>query len=185
MPTRTLESCIWLPAPREEVFGFFADAGNLEALTPPWLRFRILTPAPVEMREGTLIDYRIRLRGLPMRWRSRISRWEPPHRFVDEQVRGPYRRWRHEHEFIARGEGTLCIDRVEYRVAFDRLVHSWLVGPDLERIFAFRRRRLMERFGGAGGEGSGRDNRADATGRPVGGCAAGAHPGPAETLQGA
>lgn len=144
--TRLLESEVWLPRPRAEVFAFFADAFNLQEITPPFLRFRVVTPRPVEMRVGAIIDYRLRVRGLPMRWRSEITAWDPPHRFVDEQVIGPYRLWRHEHTFEERDGGTLCRDRVEYAVPLDPLVHRLLVRPDVERIFAFRAHRLRECF---------------------------------------
>lgn len=145
MPVRTLETEQFLPRPMNEVFAFFADAGNLERITPTFLRFRILTPS-VEMREGALIDYSIRLRGVPIRWRTRITRWDPPHCFVDEQIRGPYRLWRHTHTFQPRDGGTICRDLVEYRTPFDALVHARLVRPDLERIFAFRAETMAALF---------------------------------------
>ncbi len=138
------EDELLLPLPRDEVFAFFADAGNLEAITPPWLRFRLTTPRPIAMREGARIDYRLRVRGIPLRWTSRIAVWDPPHRFVDVQERGPYRLWRHEHRFEQAPEGTRTIDRVEYRVPGGGLVDRWLVRPDVERIFAYRKRRLRE-----------------------------------------
>lgn len=174
MPLRVLESQVWLPRPRDEVFAFFADAGNLESLTPPWLNFRILTPRPIAMSAGALIDYRIRLRGVPLRWRTLISAWEPCERFVDEQIRGPYRLWRHEHRFIEVDGGTLCTDRVEYRVPIDRLVHGWMVRPDLDRIFEFRRRYLLARFSAGPGQGSGDAARASTAHHALGGCADGA-----------
>lgn len=141
-----------VPRVRRELFAFFSDAGNLEELTPPWLRFEVLSP-PVDMREGTRIDYRLKLRGLPVRWTSEITVWQPPERFVDEQVRGPYRRWRHEHRFEERGEGTTVVDHVRYAVPggplLERPVQHFLVGPDVERIFDYRQRRLEELFGQA------------------------------------
>jgi len=149
MKTFQLQTELWLPAPLEQVFPFFADAHNLEALTPPWLSFELLTPGPLEMRKGLTLDSKLRVRGLPLRWRSEITAWEPPHRFVDEQRKGPYRLWVHEHAFEARDGGTLVRDRVNYAVPGGSLVQRWLVGPDLDRIFAYRRRHLEARFGAA------------------------------------
>jgi ligand-binding SRPBCC domain-containing protein len=140
------QSELWLPLPPVELFPFFANAANLDALTPPWLHFHIVTPPPVVMREGVLIDYHIRVRGIPLRWRTRINSWQPPHRFVDEQIRGPYRQWIHEHTFEARDGGTLTRDRVRYSVLLDSLVHRWLVRPDIEKIFNFRTEALRKRF---------------------------------------
>jgi len=148
-----LEREQWFPRPLEEVFAFFADAGNLEAITPPWLGFEVLTPRPIAMRPGTLIDYRLRLRGVPLRWRTEISVWQPPHRFVDEQRRGPYRLWVHEHRFIEVPGGTEIVDRVRYAVPGGRLVERLVVDRDLARIFEYRRRRVAELLGaGAGPE---------------------------------
>jgi ligand-binding SRPBCC domain-containing protein len=110
--TFELSTAVWLPRRVEEVFPFFGDAHNLDVLTPPWLHFRILTPAPIDMRAGTLIDYRISLRGLPMTWRTRITEWDPNRRFVDEQVRGPYLEWIHAHDFESLAGGTLMRDTV-------------------------------------------------------------------------
>lgn len=140
---------MWLPAPREKVFPFFGSAQNLDAITPPWLHFKVLTP-DVGIETGALIDYRLRVRGLPLRWRTHISAWEPPHRFVDEQLRGPYRLWVHEHTFEVRDGGTLARDYVRYAVPFDFLVHRFWVEPDIKRIFAYRERALRERFPGKG-----------------------------------
>jgi len=146
MRVHEFQTELWLPLPPEQVFPFFADAANLQALTPPWLHFEILTPQPIVMAEGALIDYRLRVHGLPLRWRTRINVWELPHRFVDEQLRGPYRQWIHEHTFEARGGGTLARDRVRYAVPLDFLVHPWFVRPDIEKIFAFRTQELQKRF---------------------------------------
>lgn len=142
-----LHAELWLPRPRVEVFPFFADARNLETLTPPWLRFEILTPLPIEMRVGCLIDYQLRLHGLPLRWRSEITVWEPPTRFVDEQRRGPYRFWAHEHRFVEHDGGTWVGDHVRYAVWGGRLLEALFVRPDLNRIFAYRRDKLRALFG--------------------------------------
>ncbi len=147
MRTFSLCSEIWLPKPLEEVFAFFADARNLERLTPPPLRFEIVTPEPIAMRPGALIDYWIRLHGIPLRWQSEITAWEPPYRFIDEQRRGPYRRWIHQHIFRAGGEGTIAEDQVEYAVLGGSLVNRFFVAPDLKHIFAYRREKLAEIFG--------------------------------------
>jgi ligand-binding SRPBCC domain-containing protein len=141
------EDELFLPHPPEVIFPFFADARNLQVLTPPWLGFEILPPVPESIGAGTLIDYRIRLHGIPIRWRTAITAWEPPFRFVDEQLRGPYRRWIHEHTFEARGGGTVCRDRVRYAVPGGALVDALFVRPDVEKIFEFRRRKLGELFG--------------------------------------
>lgn len=139
-----------LPASIDDVFPFFAEAANLERITPPWLRFRIVTEGPVEMRVGALIDYRLRVRGAPLRWRTRISAWDPPHRFEDEQVRGPYVLWKHEHTFTPVPGGTMCVDRVRFRAPLGALVHDALVVPDVRRIFRYRGETLARIFGGDG-----------------------------------
>ncbi len=148
MRTFRLKTSLWLPQPADIVFSFFAEAGNLERLTPPWLRFRVLTPLPLRMAAGTRIDYRLRYRGVPLRWRTEILAWEPPHRFVDRQIKGPYRRWVHEHVFVEQNGGTLATDHVEYALLGGALLKSLLIGRDVERIFAFRRQRMLEIFGG-------------------------------------
>lgn len=150
MRIHEFEAEVWLPRPRNEIFNFFADATNLDSITPPWLSFRTLTPAPIEIGNGTLLDYKLRVRGFPLRWRSKITEWKPPHRFVDEQIRGPYRRWIHEHTFAERDGGTVMRDRVRYALRFDFLVHAWLVRPEIERIFAYRMHKVRERFGDSG-----------------------------------
>lgn len=135
---------LWLPLKREEIFPFFADAGNLEAITPPWVNFHTLTPTPITMQAGTLIDYQLKIHGVPVKWRTRINAWEPPYRFVDEQLRGPYLKWVHEHTFEEQNGGTLCRDRVDYAVPGGWLIDKLLVRRDIERIFAYRRERIEE-----------------------------------------
>ena len=148
MKTRLLETEVWLPQPLDAVFAFFADARNLVTLTPPWLKFSILTPPPIEMKTGALIDYRLRLRGIPIRWQSEITAWDPPRRFVDEQRRGPYRQWIHEHTFEERHGGTLARDRLQYAVPGGSLVNLLFVARDLDRVFEFRKETLLRVFGG-------------------------------------
>lgn len=147
-----LRTRIVLPRPREEVFAFFADAENLGRITPPELGFRIVTAVPVAMLEGALIDYRLRLFGVPMKWRTLISRWEPPGCFVDEQLSGPYRKWVHTHTFREVPGGTEVSDEVRYALPFPPLgeLALPLVRLQLRRIFAYRARRLTARFGAAG-----------------------------------
>jgi len=135
-----------LPRPRPEVFDFFTDAGNLERLTPSFLRFEVLSERPIEMTEGAVIDYALRVRGIPMRWRSEIAVWDPPRRFVDVQMKGPYRFWRHEHTFEADGDATIVRDRVDYRVPGGRLIHALFVKRDVRRIFEHRERELKRIF---------------------------------------
>ncbi len=135
--------------PLGEIFPFFADARNLEVLTPPWLRFEVSSSSPIEMTEGTTIDYRLRLRGVPIRWQSEITKWDPPTVFVDEQRKGPYRLWVHEHRFEERNGLTLAEDCVRYAVPGGRLIDRLFVRADLRRIFQYRRDRLSQLFGAA------------------------------------
>ena len=134
---RTIRTETVVPTDVDATFAFFSDAANLERLTPPWINFRIRSPLPIAMSEGAAIDYQIVLYGLPIPWRTRIDVWEPGRRFVDRQIAGPYRWWRHEHRFEPHHRGTRVIDEVEYapRVA---PLSAWLVARDVARIFAFR-----------------------------------------------
>ncbi len=148
-PDWVLQTSLWLPRPRTEVFEFFSDAHNLEDITPPILRFEVLTPKPIPMKAGALIDYKLKVRGLPIRWRTEIAIWEPEHRFVDTQIKGPYVRWWHEHTFEDHEGGTLCKDRVEYRPPGGPLapiVNAIAVERDVRGIFDFRRKKLLELF---------------------------------------
>jgi hypothetical protein len=142
----TLTTELWLGRPLAEVFPFFADAGNLDLITPPWLRFEIVTPRPMEMKAGALIDYRLRLHGLPVRWQSEITVWQPPDLFVDEQRRGPYRIWHHKHTFTERDGGTLVRDYVRYAVWGGALVNRLFVQRDVAAIFGYRQQTLRELF---------------------------------------
>jgi ligand-binding SRPBCC domain-containing protein len=139
----------WIPKKVDEIFPFFAEAKNLEVITPPWLEFNVLGASTPDMREGTLIDYKLKLHGVNVRWQSRIESWEPNKKFVDFQTRGPYSYWHHTHEFKPMGEGTLMIDRIEYGLpmgSLGRAVAGWKVDRDLEQIFSFRKQKIDELF---------------------------------------
>ena len=142
MKVSTLHRTQELDGTPDEVFPFFADAHNLEAITPPLLQFRVLTPRPIEMAAGTLIEYRLRIRGLPVRWKTRIEEWSPSVRFVDRQLRGPYRLWHHTHEFAELPGGrTLMTDTVRYSVGFGpagSLAQRLFVDRDVAGIFDYR-----------------------------------------------
>ena len=127
---------------REELFPFFADARNLGRITPSWLHFRMLSELPIVMREGALISYRIRVHGIPLRWTTKITKWDPPGCFVDEQLAGPFRLWIHEHTFEGTSNGTIVRDHVEYRVPGGRLINHLFVRPVIERIFNHRQEQL-------------------------------------------
>lgn len=136
----------FVPRPVDEVFAFFSDAANLERLTPPWLKFNIVTPQPIVMSVGRLIDYRLRIRGIPVRWQSEITVWDPPHGFADESRRGPYQYWRHRHHFEPGDGGTRVFDDVHYGVPGGALVHWLLVGRDVRKIFEYRQSQLAQIF---------------------------------------
>ena len=141
-----------LPLPRAQVFTFFAEAGNLQRLTPPELGFTILTPQPVRLAEGALIDYQLRLFGLPLQWQTRITHWDPPHQFVDEQLRGPYTLWMHTHRFYEQEDFTTMEDEVQYRLPLWPLgeVAYPLVRAQLQRIFQYRQQSIRKDLVGAG-----------------------------------
>lgn len=147
MAEHTLTRSITITRPLREVFDFFADAGNLERITPPELNFHIITPQPIDIEKGTLIDYSLKLRGLPMKWRTEISVWEPPFEFVDQQLSGPYKQWIHRHRFteLAKGE-TLIEDEVRYRLPLEPLgdVVHFIVRRELNYIFDHRQKAVAE-----------------------------------------
>jgi ligand-binding SRPBCC domain-containing protein len=150
MAEHELRASLVVSQPIDEAFGFFSDVANLERITPPELRFQILTPPPVVMQQGTLIDYQIALFGLPFRWQTLISQWEPPFRFVDEQLRGPYALWVHEHRFEAEApRSTRISDYVRYRLPLAPLgdVVLPIVRRQLAHIFAYRETQVAARLG--------------------------------------
>ena len=149
MKSYTLRHQVWLPRPRSEVFAFFSQAENLEQLTPPWLRFQIVTPRPIQLREGATIEYALRLRGIPVRWLTVIERWDPPNEFTDVQIKGPYRLWRHTHRFTESGGGTQMEDIIEYALPLGilgQIVNRVQVSRDLAKIFAYREQQVRELF---------------------------------------
>lgn len=150
MRTQRLERVQLIPRPRSEVFAFFEDASNLARITPPFLGFHILTPPPIRMAPGTLIDYRIRLFGIPLDWRTEIEAYEPGVRFVDRQLRGPYRLWHHTHTFRDVPGGTEMTDKVDYAIGFGpfgRLAQALFVEHTLKRIFDYRAEVIASLFG--------------------------------------
>lgn len=149
MQEYVLEQRQIIPRPLDEVFPFFADAGNLERITPDWLHFEIVTPRPIVMEVGTRIEYRIRWRFVSLAWLTEIIEWNPPYSFVDVQLRGPYALWHHTHRFEPVPEGTLMTDIVRYGLPWGligRLAHWLTVRRDLERIFAYRKEVIDELF---------------------------------------
>lgn len=146
----SLERSVVLRESSQEVYEFFLDPTNLQELTPPWLDFRVLGSSTERVELGTTIDYRLKVRGVPIRWRSVISSWDPPRSFVDEQLKGPYRMWHHTHTFEETDGGVRVGDKVRYAVPggplFERLVERVFVGPDVRRIFDYRMERLGELF---------------------------------------
>jgi len=147
-----LERSLFLPRPREEVFAFFSDAANLERITPPFLNFHIITARPIAMKPGAIIDYKLRLYGIPFQWRTLIETFDPPVSFSDVQVTGPYRRWHHLHEFVEVPGGTEMRDRVDYELPFPLfapIVHPLFVRRSVQQIFDYRNKIISEIFGAA------------------------------------
>ncbi|HMO17142.1 MAG TPA: SRPBCC family protein [Oligoflexia bacterium] len=142
----TLFTELIVPHSREKVFPFFASAENLEHLTPDFLNFRILSILPIEMNEGTLIDYKISLHHIPIKWRTRISSWKPPFMFIDEQINGPYLYWLHEHHFEEIDQACRIIDKVYYRVFGGKIINNLFIKGELNKIFTYRRKKMTEIF---------------------------------------
>jgi len=146
MPEHTIHYSLSLSLPRERVFAFFADAANLERITPPELQFSILTPLPIQMSQGTLIDYRLKLFGFPFTWKTRITAWSPPDYFIDEQLEGPYRQWIHRHTFTDGPDGsTVIADEVRFRLPIAPIGEAAypMVRKQLERIFLYRQEMVI------------------------------------------
>jgi len=141
-----------LPRPRREVLAFFADAANLQRMTPPEVGFEMLTPQPIQLTAGAHVEYKLRLLGVPVRWQTRIARWDPPHEFVDEQLQGPYKLWVHTHRFQEKDGMTTMADEVQYRLPFWPLgeVADPLVRAQLQRIFRYRQEVIHKYFGEQG-----------------------------------
>jgi len=138
---RLLHSKTLIAEKRETLFDFFCKAENLEVLSPPWLKFRILTKPPIEMAVGTLIDYPLKIKGIPVKWRTEITDWNPPYSFTDSQIKGPYRVWIHEHRFEEVEEGTLMHDIVQFKSPgwfLEPAIHAMMIKPDLKQIFSYR-----------------------------------------------
>ena len=149
MKINTIHRQQWISASLEKAFSFFCEARNLDRITPPELRFKLLGQSHLELRAGTLIDYELAWHGLPMRWRSRIEEWRPPTLFIDVQLKGPYRFWRHTHSFEARDGGTLMRDTIEFAVPFGALgdlCAGWLVRRDVDLIFDYRAQQISLLF---------------------------------------
>lgn len=144
--TFVLERETTIAQPIESVFSFFSDASNLEFLTPSWLKFKILTESPMFMGSGTKIDYELKLHGIPINWQSAITSWDPPHKFIDEQTKGPYTQWVHVHEFVESQNGILIKDMVEYQVVGGLFTNVSYVSLQLNRIFDYRQKRMEEFF---------------------------------------
>jgi len=151
MKIRTFHREQRIPARLPEVFSFFSEAHNLDRITPPWLHFKVLNQTDRELKAGTLIDYELAWHGIPMRWTSLIEEWRPPIKFVDVQLKGPYRLWHHTHSFEACDDGTLIRDTVQYAVplgVLGDLFGGWMVRQDVERIFDYRAKQIPAMFAG-------------------------------------
>jgi hypothetical protein len=149
MADHVLETRVWIGRPRSEVFAFFADPANLARVTPASLGVELLTRAPA-MTTGAVFDYRLRWLGVPIRWRAFVREYDPPYRFLDVQLRGPYTRWEHRHRFLEEDDGTVVEDRVVYRLPLGpvgRALHAAVVGRQLRAAWDYRTARIAELLG--------------------------------------
>lgn len=149
MKTYKFEKQTFFNRPRDTIFSFFSNAENLNKVTPKKLHFKILSDLPINMKKGTLIDYKLRIYHIPIHWQTEIKEWNPPHQFIDIQLIGPYRKWIHEHQFIAQANGTMMIDRVKYAISggfLASLFHILIIRRDIEKIFEFREKKFKEFF---------------------------------------
>jgi ligand-binding SRPBCC domain-containing protein len=136
----------------DQVFDFFSKAENLEKITPPFLKFKIMTKKPINLKQGTIIDYKLNLRKVPFKWKTKITAWDPPYKFEDTQVKGPYKQWIHTHTFKQTEIGTMIKDRIEYRSPgwiFEPIINKLFVRPDIEKIFKYRREQFQRYFNSA------------------------------------
>ncbi len=141
----TFQTEITVPENKTNVFNFFANAQNLQIITPPWLNFKILTPTPIELKPGSIIDYSLRWRGIPVKWKTEITKWVPNNTFTDKQIKGPYKLWEHEHLFQETDEGTNCIDIIRYAPPFQPFSIS-IVQKDVHKIFEYRKAVIQKMF---------------------------------------
>jgi hypothetical protein len=151
----TINSDLWLPRPQDEIFDFFSDAFNLETITPPRVHFHVVTPRPIELKPGALINYRLKMNGIPLRWTTRIETWNPPHQFSDIQLSGPYKLWHHTHTFTSERGGTKMTDHVDYELPLGflgELAHRLWARREVESIFAYRTGIISGRFARRGAE---------------------------------
>lgn len=140
-------SQLTVPRPIDEVFEFFSNPANLTILSPPWLKFEMQSEHEAKMLAGIEFDYKLKVRGIPLKWRSRITEWDPPNRFADEQIKGPYNLWVHTHSFEEQDRNTVVRDHIQYSVPGGSIINSLFVRRDVEKIFKYRGDKLTEIFG--------------------------------------
>ena len=149
MENFTIYRSQFIDKPRDVVFSFFSKPENLEYITPPYLHFKIMNTLPVSMKEGQIINYKLRIRGISIKWSSLIKSYSPPFNFIDEQIKGPYSVWHHTHEFIEEKNGTRIIDNIIYKIPLGfigKLINHFWVAKDLEKIFNYRQDKVNEFF---------------------------------------